>query len=393
MQMSALSELFDATTIVAPCSAPANRQGEVALNGRELSVVPLTAPSGEGFWRKIGLIQWLFRNVRTMLSETIIADAAHTPIPGDVGTIGMLLALALGKPLFVRHCGNWDRRATVAEYFWRWFMETFGGGRNVMLATGGANEPPSSKNPSIRWIFSTSLTEHELEACQATRRSLSAKETRRRLIIVGRQEKGKGVETVLRALPLLSNDFPDLRLDVVGDGPALPEFKRLADDLFLSGRVVFHGGVDHSSVMKLLQQADLFCFPTKSEGFPKAVVEAMACGLPVITTRVSVLPQIIGDGAGLLLGENTPAALAAAARECLADSNRYRAMSDQARRVAQKYSLERWRDTIGQYLNRAWGPTKSEQKILGQIDPRGSRGSTGKGNNQSHPRVPRVPRG
>src|SRR4030095_4066054 len=149
MQMGALSELFDAATIVAPSSLPADRPGGIALSGRNLSIAPLTSPAGKGAWRKLCLIMWFFLNLRTMLRETRLADAVHTPIPGDIGTIGMLLALALGKPLFVRHCGNWGRRATAAEYFWRWFMETFGGGRNVMLATGGANEPPSSKNPSI----------------------------------------------------------------------------------------------------------------------------------------------------------------------------------------------------------------------------------------------------
>jgi glycosyltransferase involved in cell wall biosynthesis len=354
MQMRALSELFDATTIVAPCSAPAARSGGVALVGRNLSVAPLTPPVSKGFRRKVGLIGWLFRNLSVMLREAVRADAAHAPIPGDVGTIGMLLAVALRKPLFVRHCGNWDRRATAAEYFWRWFMETFGGGRNVMLATGAADEPPSKKNASIRWVFSSSLTERELETYGAAASERTRRSGRRKLIIVCRQEKGKGVETVLQALPALLDDFPTLELDVVGDGSALPEFKRLAEAMGLNGRVVFHGGVDHSSVMKLLQEADLFCFPTKSEGFPKVVIEAMACGLPVITTRVSALPRIIGDGAGLLLDENTPAALAAAVRECLADSDRYRAMSEQARRVARGYSLERWRDTIGQYINSAW---------------------------------------
>jgi glycosyltransferase involved in cell wall biosynthesis len=223
-----------------------------------------------------------------------------------------------------------------------------------MLATGAADEPPSKKNASIRWIFSSSLTERELAAYGAAAAERTRRNGRRKLIIVCRQEKGKGVETVLQALPALLDDFPTLELDVVGDGSALPEFKRLAEAMGLNGRVVFHGGVDHSSVMKLLQEADLFCFPTKSEGFPKVVIEAMACGLPVITTRVSALPRIIGDGAGLLLDENTPAALAAAVRECLADSDRYRAMSEQARRVARGYSLERWRDTIGQYINSAW---------------------------------------
>jgi glycosyltransferase involved in cell wall biosynthesis len=108
--------------------------------------------------------------------------------------------------------------------------------------------------------------------------------------------------------------------------------------------------------MRLLSQAHLFCYPTASEGFPKAVLEALASGLPVITTPVSVLPALIGSENGVLLHEVGPAALARAVVDCLSDGERYRAMSESALRRAREYSLEKWRDTIGGMLREAWGP-------------------------------------
>ena len=112
--------------------------------------------------------------------------------------------------------------------------------------------------------------------------------------------------------------------------------------------------------MQLLKRADLFCFPTtSSEGFPKAVLEALACGLPVVSTRVSVLGELVGAGGGTLLDDATPTEVARGIRWCLADVERYEALSSAAVRTAAQYSLERWRDTIASFLTPGWGPLSS----------------------------------
>jgi glycosyltransferase involved in cell wall biosynthesis len=357
-QMRALSELFDETTLVVPCFSLESRIGVSSLTGHNLSFAPLTLPSGSGLWRKAGLLFWLVRNSPVLMREIRRADVVHAPIPGDIGTIGMLLAFIFRKPLFVRYCGNWFVQRTTAEHFWNWFMQRFAGGKNVMLATGGASEPPSHRNPNVHWIFSTSLPEQELRAC-SRRRDRPASE-RARLIIVCRQERGKGIETVIESLPLVLKSFPGATLDVVGDGAELLNLKQLAVAQKVGSRVSFHGKVDHAKVLHLLQQADLFCYPTESEGFPKAVLEALACGLPVVTTRVSVLPKLIGNGSGLLVEKATPEALAQAVFDCLSDAERYCSMSARALETASQYSLERWRDTIGDFLRAACGPLRSD---------------------------------
>jgi Glycosyl transferases group 1 len=358
-QMRALSELFEATTLVVPCyGETGKREGEIALAGHNLSIVPLTMPTGSNLQRKLSLPVWFVRNMPTLLRESLRADAIHVPIPGDIGTFGMVLAYLLRKPLFVRHCGNWFVQKTLAERFWKWFMEQFAGGRNIMLATGGSQSAPSQRSAEVRWIFSTSLTERELQASSVREAPAGG---RARLVISCRQDRAKGAGVVIDSLPLLLGEFPHARLDVVGDGPALPEFKRQADALGLCERIKFHGKVDHERVLELLQQADLFCYPTTaSDGFPKAVHEALACGLPAVTTHVSVLPQLLSNGCGVLIDEATPAAVAAGVRECLRDARRYRAMSAAAIMTARQYSLERWRDTIGDLLRRSWGPLRSD---------------------------------
>ncbi|MGH7603727.1 MAG: glycosyltransferase [Gemmatimonadaceae bacterium] len=210
----------------------------------------------------------------------------------------------------------------------------------------------------MRWIFSTSLREAELTECATVRTGFYG--TGPKLIIAARQEWEKGTAAVIESLSLLEVHYPTISLDVVGDGDALSEFKNIAAQSGVANRVRFHGKVDHAAVMALLKNADLFCFPTtSSEGFPKVVVEALACGLPVVSTPVSVLGQLIGAGGGTLLENASPVEVARGIRWCLADTRRYEALSSAAVATAAQYSLERWRDTIAAVLTSGWGPLSS----------------------------------
>jgi glycosyltransferase involved in cell wall biosynthesis len=356
--MRAISELFDETRLVVPVVQDAHVIGEVGLLGDNLSVVPLSVPLGQNLGRKLLLVIWLVKNLPVIVGEIRRADAVHTPIPGDVGTIGLIIAMILRRPLFVRYCGNWFVRRTIAEHFWGWLLERTAGDRNVVLATGGDGNPPSDRNPSVRWIFSSSLRESELKEYASPR--TRAVGNGPRLIICCRQERKKGTDIVIESLPLLESEFPDISLDVVGDGASLVDFQRTAERRGVGHRVRFHGKVDHDGVMALLRTADLFCFPTtSSEGFPKAVLEALACGLPVVTTPVSVLGELIGAGGGFLLDSATPPEVARGVRWCFADADRYQTLSSAAVRTAAQYSLERWRDCIASFLVPSWGRLRS----------------------------------
>lgn len=358
-QMKTISELFDQTTLVVPVMDRPPESGSIPLTGHNLSVHPVEMPAGANLKRKIALLPWLPGNVSVLWRAIRAADAVHTPIPGAIGTIGAVLAFAHQKPLFVRYCQNWFMPKTVTDRAWKWAFERFAGGKNVMVATGGSSEPPSNRNANIHWIFATSLTVEELAAVRKVRHR--PPRGRARLIIVCRQEVGKGTEVVIESLPLIMRDFPSLTLDVVGDGAALSDFRRLSLTLGVGDNVRFHGSVDHEKVIRLLRKADLFCLPTRSEGFPKSVLEALACGLPVITTRVSVLPQLIGNGCGILVDEATPEAIARAVHESFSDADQYHEMSAKAVETASQYSLEHWGETINGMLESAWGALRTNR--------------------------------
>lgn len=221
-----------------------------------------------------------------------------------------------------------------------------------MLATGGGSKAPSSRNKNINWIFSTSL---RFEQIVGNIPHEAPQDGKLKLIIACRQEARKGTDIVISTLPLIAKNFRDYSLDVVGGGSLLEKLKKQAIDLGVEDRVIFHGKVEQARVVALMRQAHLFCYPTSaSEGFPKVVLEALACGLPVITTNVSVLPDLISSGQGVILDEATPTALSASIKQICANSEVYCRASEKAIETAQNFSLERWGDVIGKRLRESW---------------------------------------
>jgi len=356
-QIEALSQLFDAIRIVGPCSESGDRQGERAFAGHNVAVAPLTALPRSPWLTWLVLPLWLVRNGYALTREILRADAVSPSLPSPVGVLGLLLAVALRKPLLMRPMNNWAE----PRLLWRLeraLLERIAGGRNVVFATGHSADPPSKRNPAIRWMFSTTVSESEL-AHQEIPRSLVP--GRARLIIVGRQLETDGTRVVLMAMHRLAQEFPHMTLDVVGHGPGLSNIKQMTVELGLAARVTLHGAATHERVLELLRLADLFCLPTaETDSVRQAVLEALACGLPVVTAPVSSLPMLTGHDCGIMLEGRTPEALAGAVRICLTDPERYSLMSMNAVRTAKAYTLERWRDTIRAALEQAWGPLQSE---------------------------------
>lgn len=359
LQIEAISELFSSTEIVVPCDSRECAEGVSPLKGRSISVTPLSVPRGTGLRRKVDMLRWGIVNGPAIWRSVRDSDAVHAPIPGDIGTIGMVFALVLRKPLFVRHCGNWLAPKTTAEKIWKWSMERLAGGRNVMMATGGADKPPSARNPWVKWIFSTSLRRAQIESNAPLTFPEGGK---LRLLIACRLEEKKGTDVIIAAMPAIRAAFPDVELEVVGGGSLLEALKERAKELGVADCVTFRGKVEQSEVLRLMKRAHLFCYPTSaSEGFPKVVLEALACGLPVITSKVSVLPKLISPDCGVILDEPSPGALSEAVIGVCSDPEKYSQMSAMAIETAGEYSLERWRDRIGDSLRDSWRVERLDQ--------------------------------
>ncbi|HEX7976391.1 MAG TPA: glycosyltransferase [Anaerolineales bacterium] len=161
------------------------------------------------------------------------------------------------------------------------------------------------------------------------------------LLFVGRHRYYKGVDDLIRALPETGAD-----LLVGGDGPRRSEWERLAGGLGLGERVRFLGDVPAADLPGLYASADVFVLPAnaRAEAFGTVLLEAMASGLPCITTRLGTgTSYVVQDGlTGLVVPPHDPPALAGAINRLLADPALARRMGAAGReRVLQEFTLEK----------------------------------------------------
>ncbi|MEA2448521.1 MAG: hypothetical protein QOG63_453, partial [Thermoleophilaceae bacterium] len=132
---------------------------------------------------------------------------------------------------------------------------------------------------------------------------------------------------------------------LVGDGPARPEVEALAARL--GERALLAGHRD--DVMAVLDATDVLLHPSSIDAFPTALLEAMAAGVPVVSTRVGGIPEIVDEGeTGTLIdAPPDPAALAAALEPYLADGELRRRVGDHAReRFGERFTAARWAERL-----------------------------------------------
>jgi glycosyltransferase involved in cell wall biosynthesis len=160
------------------------------------------------------------------------------------------------------------------------------------------------------------------------------------LVSVGRLSWEKGQESLLRALPDIAAAVPNIRLLFVGEGPQLDRLQALADELGVASRVTFTGS--RPFVERLLGLADVFVFPSLSEGLGIALLEAMAMGLPVVASGTDGIMEVATDGAdALLVPPGTPSAIAAAVVRLHADRAFAQRLGEQARKtVDARFSVD-----------------------------------------------------
>lgn len=172
-------------------------------------------------------------------------------------------------------------------------------------------------------------------------------------IVVGtacRLEPVKALHSLLKAVAELVNEFPELRLEIAGDGSLRASLEEESQRLDIASRVRFLGW--QQEMAAVLAGWDIFVLPSLDEGFPIAALEAMAAGLPVVASAVGGLNELVRDGeTGYLVPAAQPAELAIRLRELIGNPRLRQAMGAAGRLVAQRnYSNTRMvEDTIAVY--------------------------------------------
>jgi len=151
------------------------------------------------------------------------------------------------------------------------------------------------------------------------------------------------IETVAKAKEL----DVDIQLDIAGQGNLMHRLEKLARKLAVAERVNFMDRVPTEQMPQLYRDNDIFVMSSAHEGMSNAMLEAMACGLPIVTTRCEGVDELIADN-GIVVEHPSPDSMAEAIKALIDDPPRYEQMSAAAVKQAQQFT---WSSAAGQYLD------------------------------------------
>lgn len=170
------------------------------------------------------------------------------------------------------------------------------------------------------------------------------------VLSVGRFSPEKGIDNLLRAFALVHPKSPDWRLVLVGDGPCLAALRTQAQEAELKNCVDFPGAA--ADVGPFLQRASIFVLPSRYEGFPNALCEAMAAGLAVVATATTGALAVVSPGVdGLVVPIDDPEALSQSLLQLMGDKSLRHRLGGQARSISTRHSLEIVMDSWNRLLS------------------------------------------
>jgi colanic acid/amylovoran/stewartan biosynthesis glycosyltransferase WcaL/AmsK/CpsK len=169
------------------------------------------------------------------------------------------------------------------------------------------------------------------------------------LISVCRLVEKKGIEYVVQAFAKLVRKYPAMHYTIIGDGPELENLQKLIKRLNVEGKVTLHGWATQDQVINLLNKSHIFLLPSiissngNEEGIPNALKEAMAMGLPVISTWHAGTPELIEDGvSGFLVSERNATELVEKIEYLIEHPDLWESMSVAARKkVENKFNVQK----------------------------------------------------
>jgi glycosyltransferase involved in cell wall biosynthesis len=157
------------------------------------------------------------------------------------------------------------------------------------------------------------------------------------ILFAGRLDSGKNVRTLILALAQIAHEVPFIAL-ICGDGPRRQYLERLARELGIAHRVVFTGYV--SNIWTLMKGADAFASLSRFEGCPNVVIEAMACGCPLVVSDIPAHREILGGKAASFVDPDDPTETARAIKAVLKDGTAARARARTALANAAEWRVE-----------------------------------------------------
>ncbi|MDN3595025.1 glycosyltransferase family 4 protein [Zunongwangia endophytica] len=273
------------------------------------------------------------------------ADHIHLRCPGNMGLLGCIMQIFFpSKPKTVKYAGNWDP-ASKQPWSYRlqkWITSSTFLSKNIKVLVYG-DWPKQTKN--IKSFFTASFSETEIVKTEY--KEIDGKIV---FIFVGSLVEGKQPLYAIKVVESLNKGGVNAFLNLYGEGPLKESLELYIKENNLSTFVQIWGGIPLKYLKQEYKNAHFSILPSKSEGWPKAVAEAMFFNCVPIATAVSCVPWMLNYGKrGVILNQNFEENISNITR-VIENPLAYKAMAKDAGQWSQKYTLEYFESEIRKLL-------------------------------------------
>ncbi|MCF7560307.1 glycosyltransferase [Sabulilitoribacter multivorans] len=263
------------------------------------------------------------------------ADHIHLRCPGNIGLLGCLVQIFFPHKLkTAKYAGNWDPKAKQPwsyKFQKRLLSNTFLTKKITVLVYGDWKN--QSKN--IKPFFTATYSDNEKEPLKNRNYSKLLK-----FVFIGSLVKGKRPLLAIKIVEALYKKGKNIQLDIYGEGILKEELQQYMVNNKLEGFVKILGNKEKEIIKKTLKSAHFLILPSKSEGWPKAIAEAMFFGVIPISTSMSCVPHMLDNGKRGILIESELEKAVYKIENSLNDIEQLKLMSNNALKWSQNYTLE-----------------------------------------------------
>lgn len=315
-----------------------------------IRVLPVTEAGGAGFREKVAQLFLLPRIIGQLARFMRRADAIHVRCPCDLGLLGVLMSRFFTDKTIAKYAGQWSAFAGEAA---SWRMQ-----KRILKSAWwqGPVTVYSSHSgglPKVVPFFTSMLTEEQIARARVAASKPRAEEVFR-VLFVGRLTAARNVDVLLRAFSKLVRADRKMECVIVGEGPERPALQQLAQELGIAARVNFKGGLPFQAVLESYESANVLVLAAETEGWGKAITEGMAFGCVCIGSHRGIMPEILGQGRGILVAPRAVDALQDALERVMGNPEEAAAISHRAAHWAQRFSIEGMRTALRQVMLSSW---------------------------------------
>ncbi|EMI17648.1 glycosyl transferase group 1 [Rhodopirellula maiorica SM1] len=343
-------DLFPEVMIAAPCKDGLPPGDGLAISRANVNLRPIPASGGDSLAAKLQQLVLLPRIVWLLCLALYRTSAVHVRCPGNLGLLGVILAPCFSNKLIAKYAGQWSgfpeeawsvrlQRYLLGSRWWRGIVTVYG---------NWPNQPPHV----IPFFTSVMTAAHIRQAKEIASRKVP--QSPLSILFVGRLSKNKNADVLIKAVANLAQRDVAVRCDIVGDGEQNEQLRELVARLDLKTCVHFAGAINFEQVFDFYDRSQVLVLASDTEGWPKAIAEAMACGLVCVGSDRGLVPWMLGEGRGFVVPARDIDSLTNTLERIATSPDQQVDVSRRAAEFSQRYSLETLRDALRELLSEHW---------------------------------------